>query len=180
MSYLPYKEIIHCLQEYYPNADETEKIIINCAAVSAGVDFVGGCIPVLAIPATIISCCGTVWVMYGEICSKLGISIKQNILKVLARAVLAYIAANLGGAIVGVLAGMLVPGSSAFVSAALSFMTIYLAGLVFLQLIVKMVEKSEDIHSFSDISEKEMKNIVKNTKISKEDLEAAKMAYESK
>ena len=118
--------------------------------------------------------------MYGEICSKLGISLKQNVLKVLARAVLANIAANLGGAIVGVLAGMMVPGTSAFVSATLSFMTVYLAGMVFLELIGKMVAKSSYIHSFSDISEKEMKNIVKNTKISKEDLEAAKMAYESK
>ena len=84
MSYLPIKEAAYALKDYYPNADETEKVIINCALVAAGADAVGGVLPGLAVPATIIACFGTVWVMYGQLCGKLGISLKENVLKLLA------------------------------------------------------------------------------------------------
>jgi hypothetical protein len=55
MSYLPIKEAAYALKDYYPNADETEKVIINCALVAAGADAVGGVLPGLAVPATIIA-----------------------------------------------------------------------------------------------------------------------------
>jgi hypothetical protein len=179
MSYLPIKEAAYVLKDYYPNADETEKVIINCALVAAGADAVGGVLPGLAVPATIIACFGTVWVMYGQLCGKLGISLKENVLKLLARAALANIAANLGGVIAGVAAGMLIPGASILASALVSFLTVYLAGLVFLQLIGKLAEKSSDPRSFSDLSPSEMKKTVRETKVSKDDLNAARKAYES-
>ncbi len=147
------KSAIQALRTYYPNADEAEKIIINSAIVAAAADTAGGLIPGIAIPATIIACFGTVWVMYGKLCKELGISLKKNILKVLARAVLANIAATLGGAIVALLAGMLIPGTSIIASAIVSFLTVYLAGLTFLRLILKLAEKSNDPYSFSDLAQ---------------------------
>ena len=178
MSYLPIKEAAYALKSHYPNADETEKIIINCAVVAAGADAVGGVIPGLAIPATIVSCFGAVWVMYGKLCTKLGISLKENVLKLLARAALANIAANLGGAIAALIAGMLIPGASIIASAVVAFLTVYLAGLVFLQFILKLADKSNDPYAFSDISTEEMKNTVKDTKVGMDDLDAARKAFE--
>ncbi len=132
MSYFPIKEVAYGLKSYYPNADETEQIIIDCAMVAAGADIVGSIIPGLAVPATIITCFGAVWAMYGKLSNKLGISFKKNVLKLIARAVLANIVANLGATIAAVLAGMFIPGASILASAVVVFLTIYLAGLVFL------------------------------------------------
>ena len=86
----------------------------------------------LSIIATITSCFGAVWVMYGKLCAVLGISLKENVLKILARAALANIAANLGAALIAMFAGMFIPGASVVVSAAVAFIAVYLAGVVFL------------------------------------------------
>lgn len=45
-------------------------------------------------------------------------------------------------------------------------------------LILKLAEKSSDPYGFSDISEKEMKNEVSGTKLTKDDLNAAKDAFD--
>ena len=74
------------LSEHYSNAEDTEKIVIKCALTATAADAIGGAIPGLAVPATIIGCFGAVWVMYGKLCSTLGISLKKNVLKLLARA----------------------------------------------------------------------------------------------
>ena len=103
---------------------------------------------------------------------------KENVLKLLAKAAIANIAANLGGALIAMFAGMFIPGAAIFVSAAVSFITVYLAGIVFLELILKMAEKSLDLHTFSDISEADMKKTVSETKLSKDDLKEARNAYD--
>lgn len=169
---------VNHLKDYYNRAEETEKIIMNCALTAAAADAVGGMIPGLAIPATIISCFGAVWVMYGTLCSTLGISMKENVLKLLAKAALSNITANLGGVLIAAFAGMFVPGASALVSAAVSFITVYLAGVVFLQLILKMAQKSSDPYTFSDISASEMKAEARKVTVSTDDLNAAKAAYD--
>lgn len=63
-----------------------EKVIIDFAPVAAGADAVGGIISGLAIPAAIANCFGAVWVMYGKLCNIFGISLKENVLKLLAKA----------------------------------------------------------------------------------------------
>ena len=141
--------------------------------------FTPAAIPGLAIPAVITSCFGAIWVMYGKLCKELGISLKDNTLKILARAAITNIAMNLTGVILGALAGMLIPGASIPVSAIVTFATVYLAGMMFLQLILKMAQKSTDPHTFSDISADEMKKTVSGIKLSKDDLEAAKKVYEN-
>ena len=75
-------------------------------------------------------------------------------------------------------AGMFVPGASIIVSSIVAFVSVYLAGFIFLQLILKMAEKSKDKYSFSDISTKDMKDTIKKTKLDKEDLNAARYVYE--
>lgn len=165
------------LKVHYANAEEVEKIIINCALVAATADAVGSAIPGIAIPATIVGCFGAVWAMYGLICAKLGIILKGHVLKLLARAALSNILMNLGGAMIASFAGMFIPGASIAVSAVVTFVTIYLAGWIFLQLIAKLADESSDPHSFSDIGEAKMKAVIKETKVSKDDLDAARAVY---
>lgn len=172
------KELLLGLKVFYSEAEETEKIILDFALIAAAADAVGGSIPGLAIPATIISCFGAVWVMYGSLCTVLGISIKENILKLLAKAALSNIIANLGGILIAIFAGMFIPGASMMVSAAVAFISVYLAGIVFLQLILKMAQKSSDPYTFSDIDTDEMKETVRGVKLTTDDLNAAKAAYE--
>ncbi len=179
MSNLRIKEIMRGLKNYYANAEETEKIIVDCALVAAAADATVSFFPVLAVPATIVSCFGAVWAMYGALCGKLGISLRTNVLKLLARAALANIAANLSGVILGLIAGMLFPGASVAASAVVTFIAIYIAGCIFLQTILTLAEKSSDPHTFSDISEGEMERTVKETEVSREDLNAARAAYDS-
>lgn len=111
------RELTYGLRDYYNHADEAERIIMNAALTSAAADAVGGLIPGLALPATILSCFGAVWIMYGALCKTLGISLKENVLKLLAKAALANITANLGGALAAMFAGMFIPGASVLVSA---------------------------------------------------------------
>lgn len=172
------RELLLGLKVYYHDAEETEKIILDCALVAAGVDALGGLIPVLAIPAAITSCFGAVWVMYGKLCSKLGIRMSENVLKLLARAALANIAANLGSVLIALVVGMLIPGAAIAASAITVFLTVWLAGYIFLQLILKLAQKSKDPYTFSDISTGEMKQTVKEIKVDKQDLEAAKHVFE--
>ena len=168
------KEITTALKDYYVRANETERIILNSALAAAAADAVGGIIPGLAIPAIIVSCFGAVWAMYASLCS-----LKENVLKLLARAVLANITANLGGLLIAMFAGMFIPGASILASAAVSFIAVYLAGIVFLRLILKMAQKSSDPYTFSDISSSEMKAAARNITVTKEDLNAAKAVYEA-
>ncbi len=173
------KELTYGLKDYYNRADETERVILNAALTAAAADAVGGIIPGLAIPATIVSCFGVVWAMYGTLCSTLGISMRENVLKLLAKAALANITANLGGALIAMFAGMFIPGASALVSAAVSFIAVYLAGVVFLRLILNMAEKSSDPYSFSDISDSEMNAAAGKVKLTKDDLKAARSVYDA-
>lgn len=79
---------------------------------------------------------------------------------------------------IAMFAGMFIPGASVIVSAAVAFIAVYLAGIGFLVLILKLAEKSSDSYAFSDISEKEMKNEVSGTKLTRDDLNAAKDAFD--
>lgn len=172
------KQIVKDLERYYKDAKQTEKTILNCAIAAAAVDAAGSIIPGLAIPAVIISCFGAVWVMYGKLCHDLGIEIGQSVLKLLARAILANIVANVGGTILAVLGGLFIPGASVAVSAVITFITLYIAGTIFLHLILRMAQKSNDPVSFSDISADEMKKMAKEITPTKDTLNEAKAAYE--
>lgn len=172
------REVINALEKYYENASETEKIIITSALSAAGADAISSVIPGLAIPATIFECFGAVWIMYGLLCKKLNISLKDNILRILARAALTNIAANLVGLIAALLAGLLIPGESVIAAAIVAFITVYLAGLIFLKLILQLVRKGYDPHTLSGVTQSELKKEIKEMKVSKDNLDDAKKAYE--
>lgn len=171
------KDAAYLLKAYYANAEDAEKIILSCALTAAGADAVGGLIPGLAVPMIVVSCLGAVWAMYGSICAKLNISIKGNVLKILARAALANIVANLGGFLAAYLVATFIPGAGVAASALLTFATVYLAGYIFLQTLLKLAKKSRDPHTFGDIDEHDMKDTIKSVKV---DQNVAKEAFAAK
>lgn len=171
------KEAVYLLKAYYANAEETERIILSCALAAAGADAVGGLFPVLSVPMLVVSCMGAVWAMYGSICAKLNITIKGNVLKILARAALSNIIANLGGFLAAYLVAAFVPVAGAAASAMLTFATVYLAGYIFLQMLLKLAQKSSDPYTFSDIDESCMKDTIKSVNV---DQNVAKEAFAAK
>ncbi len=181
MNSSPIRQIIFPLSKYYANAKETEKIITDCAQAAARVNTVVSFIPVLSVPATIVSCFSAVLAMYGKLCRKLGISLKPNVRKLLARTAISNVAANLDIVFFGLITILCYPVPSISMSATVIFSTLYIAGYNFLQTVLSLAEKSCDPHSFSDISEDEIKRIIKRVGVrSKDDLNAAMAAYYSR
>lgn len=172
------KPVAKELGKYYDKAEDTTKIIINCALVAAGGAAAGGIFPAIAVPITIGSCFAATWTMYVKLCKKLDISLSENTLKLLARAVISNIASNLVGELIAMVAAMFVPGGSVAASAVVMFVTLYLAGVIFLNLILRLAQKSGDPHNFSGISADELKKEAANIKMTKEDLQAARTVYE--
>lgn len=75
------RDVLYGLKNYYSQANEAEKIIVNSAVLAAGASAVGGFIPFLELPSLIISSVVAVWAMYIQICDCLNIRIGKNILK---------------------------------------------------------------------------------------------------
>lgn len=165
--------LMDSLKKYYPDAEATKKIILNCALVAAAADAAGSIIPGVAVIAVITSCFGAIWVMYGKLCSALNITLKKNTLKLLARAAISNIIVNIGSAIIAFVASLLIPGASIVISAMIIFVSVYCAGYLFLNMISKLAIKSRDPNAFTDISVVEMKKCIKEQKLTKEDLEDA-------
>ena len=166
--------LTHGLAHHYEHAEDTTKIIIGAALVAAGSDAVASLVPILSLPATIIGCLAAVWIMYSKICKKLGIRLSEHTLKLIGKAALANIAGNL----IGLILALLLPGGSVIASAAVTFVSVFIAGKIFLALILKMAEKSKDKVSFSDIPDSEMKNFARSAEVSREDIDEAKGSHE--
>lgn len=189
---LQIKELMNSLEAYYPNAEKTEQIIIDYALSSTGANVIGGILssvaggtPSLTIYIAILACLESFLTMYVKLCDVLEISLSQNTLKLIARAAVSKIAANLSGAISAL---FIFPGAipivsilgiscTPFVAVTVFFITVYLAGIIFLQLILKLAAKSSDSHSFSDISVSDMERETKNVTVTRDDMMKAIAAY---
>ncbi len=161
------------LKNYYAAAEEAKEIIFKCAAVAAGSVAVGSTIPVLAIPSIIVGSFGAIWVMYGKVSQALGISLKENALKLLARAALSNISTNM----LSLLVASCIPGLGVITGAILTFASVYLAGMMFMELILGMAKRNV---CFEDLDVNEMKNEMKNIKVTADDLAEAKSAYDER
>lgn len=169
--------VISALKVYYSNANDAEKIIMDCGMVAAGAAAVGGIIPILEIPAMIISCVGAVWTMYIQLCKALGISIGDNLLKVLASAALSNIATNLVSIFAFELVTCFIPGLSMAAGALVTFACVYLAGIMFMNMILAFAKKGVSSDGFSSLSEGDLKNILNSQTLNKNDVKQAKKVF---
>ena len=166
---MPMKEIAYSLKDYYARANEVEKIIISCALAAAGASAVGGIIPVLEIPALIVSCVGAVWAMYAKVCNCLGIKISENILKFLASAALSNIATNLIGVFAAEFMLTFIPGLSSMAGAILTFSCVYLAGLMFMQMLLAMAKQGKYGDTLSKMDKEDLGDILQKQTPTKEE-----------
>lgn len=154
------KEIAYALKIYYANANEVEKIIMSCALAAAGASAVGGIIPILEIPALMISCVGAVWMMYIKVCKCLGIKIGENILKFLASAALSNIATNLVSVFAAELLLTFIPGISSIAGAAVTFACVYLAGLMFMKMLLAMAKSGKSGDALASVSKEDFERVM--------------------
>lgn len=166
------------LSQYYKSADEAVQIILNCALVAAGATAVGGLFPVLALPAMIVSCVGAVWTMYIKICQCLHIPIGENILKVLASAALSNIATNLISVFAVELITAAIPGIGSLAGAAATFGCIYLAGMMFMEMLLAFAKKGTVGNDLGKVSQQTLKTEIKNHTPTKEDVKDARQSFD--
>lgn len=166
------------LKGYYKSADEAVQTILNCAMVAAGATAVGGLFPILALPAMIVSCVGAVWTMYIKICKCLEIPLGENILKVLASAALSNIATNLIGVFAVELITAAIPGIGSLAGAAATFGCIYLAGMMFMEMLLAFAKKGKVGNDLGGVSQQDLKAEIQNHTPTREDVKDARHSFD--
>lgn len=126
-------------------AEKINKFAIYSAVAGAAVCAVPGAGGTIAA----LTQTGLVWTLYVQINKTLGISIKDNVLKLIGSAVLTNLAANAGTYIVAYAAASIlsfIPGlgtaGAVLIGAATGYMVIYAAAIVYLRLLTKMMKTS--------------------------------------
>lgn len=152
---------LRSLKAYVKNAEEIEQIIISHSLAAAAFAVAAGWIPGAGgVIATGIALGFTIS-MYIRICSHSKISLTKNILKAIASVVIAEIAAYFAGIIaaeailtfipvVGNLGGIVIAG-------VVNFAMVYIAGLLFLKMMVSVFKANKNINS---MSEEELKEFI--------------------
>lgn len=171
------REVVYGLKLYYSQASEAEKIVVSGAALAAGASTVGGFIPFLEIPMIIVSCVGAVWAMYISICDCLNIPIGKNILKVLASAALSNIAANLASVFAVELIACVIPGIGSAAGAAATFACVYLAGIMFLNMLLALAKKGLIAEDLGKVSKKDFESVLANQTPTRENVKEAKSVF---
>ena len=165
------------LKVFYYNADEAGKMIISCALVAAGSAAVGGMIPALEIPALIVASVGAVWTMYIKLCRILHISIGDNLLKVLASAALTNIATNLIGVFALELLSCFIPGIASISGALITFTSVYLAGQMFMGMVLFFARQGKTGADLGNVSAEEMRDVLADQTPKKADVKDAKKVF---
>ena len=128
----------------YNTENKIEKIILTHSVTAATVGLAGGFLPGAGAVIATVASTGAIWSMYYRLCQELGIKISQNILKTLSSAILTNIATNLGILLAGELAATFLPGVSLVVSAAACYGITYLAGFLFMKLLVNLFKAGKN------------------------------------
>lgn len=101
---------------------------------------------------------GALWHMYVKICSIIGVKFGENLLKSVASAVLSNLAVNLAGFFAVDLIVAFIPGASIIACGVFGFVTVYVAGLLFLNILVGLFETER--HDLGNMSAEELKDTV--------------------
>lgn len=127
------------------NKTSSERIesIITQHATGAAATALGAGIMTFAFPAAgtlidVLVSTGIIWAMYYRVSRELGIPMSKNLLKTLGSACLTNIVANLGGVLLLELAATCVPVIGVAASAAICYAITYLAGYLFIKLLVNV------------------------------------------
>lgn len=133
---------------------------IGAAASSAAAGLIPGA------GGTAASACfiGFVWAMYVRLSKKIGIPFEKNILKALASAVVTNLIGYAITILVATSVVSLIPGlgsvAASAVDASLGYAVVYVSGIIYMNLLAKLVKDKKNI---SEMSEKEIKEMATET-----------------
>ena len=124
------------------SSDRIESIITRhaagAAATALGAGFMTFAFPAAGPLINVLVSTGIIWSMYYNISCELGIPMSKNLLKTLGSACLTNIVANLGSVLLLELAATCVPVFGVAASAAICYAITYLAGYLFIKLLVNV------------------------------------------
>ncbi len=136
--------------------------IMACSAIAAVAGVGSGWLPGAGALVATAAWVASIWGMYIKINNDLGISIKDNILKSLASAILTNIIASAGSLILMLLGGMLLSFIPLFGTAGaiaidgfIGYVTVFTSGVLYIKLLTKLFKAGNGFN----ISESEVKNI---------------------
>lgn len=158
------ERLIAALYEYYDSGDYVvpfqSKDIADCVvkhSAAAGVSaLAAGVLPGAGGAIAVAAGTGAVWTMYIRMTKMIGAKLGENTLKFIASAVVSNLAMNAAG----MLALSFIPGVGAVACGVIQFVTVYAAGLIFLNLLTRLFKvKRMDV---DEMSEEERKAYIKN------------------
>ncbi len=129
------------LSQFYPNASKMQKIIIQCAAIAAGLNLLGAVIDELAIPAMMMACIIGIWGMYVRLAKAVGILNRRNQRKLFVSAILSNVIAVICGVLIGFGVAVLFPDAEILGTAVSVFGIVYCAGMFFQWMTADLVRR---------------------------------------
>lgn len=126
------------------SSERIEGIITQHAIGSAAAGLAAGVLPGIGGVIATLSSAGVIWSMYYRICRELDIQISQNVLKTLGSAFLTNIITQLGGVLLIEFAASCIPGLALITSSAICYAITYLAGYLFIKLLINVFKAGKD------------------------------------
>ena len=124
--------------------DKVEDIIVKHSIASAAAGLAAGFLPGVGAIIAAITGSGAIWTMYYRICQEMQIPLSKNILKALGSAILSNIITQLGGVLALELIASFIPGIAIIANAAACYGITYLAGFLFIKLLVNLFKAGKN------------------------------------
>lgn len=174
-------EAAHLLKQHYHNSEEIVQRVMHHAIAAAGSAAASGCLPGAGSTIAATISIGIIVKMYVSLGKMLGVKIGHGVLKALASAVVADLVGVVAASIAVTAVISFVPGigtvGSAVLTGITSFCYVYLAGLIYIKMVGKLLNSGKSIEN---MSEQELKEALKETADSinmKDAMKEARSAY---
>ena len=131
-------ELNPVMLENKTSSDRIESIVTQHAIGAAATGLAAGIIPGLSGILGILTSTGIIWSMYYRISQELGIPFTKNVLKTLGSAFLSNIFCNLSSLLLAELVCSFIPGIAIVATGAICYAIAYLAGYLFIKLLVNV------------------------------------------
>ena len=163
------------------NADEIAGIIENHALATAVSAMAAGVIPGAGGGIAFGIACASTLTMYGRLASAIGVRLNNGLLKAIASAVVADLAAAIAATVTVAAAVSFIPGVGSMASATLTGITnfgfVYLAGIIFIKMVTSL-----GVSRIESMSEDELKSQAKRVQSTidvKSGMKEAKAAFKA-
>lgn len=160
--------------------ESIKETISNYAIAAAVASAVAGAIPGVAGVVAALTQAGFVWATYVKINKTLGISMSENTAKFIGSAIVTNLVTNCGALLLAYAAACVVafiPGVGVAANAILGYVIVYVAAIIYLKLITRLMKPDGTLHvNESDDTKHIIKEIIKDSNI-KEMVEEGRDAY---